>query len=61
MFSVSQCLAKAVELEARAAESHALDIRTEFRDMAADWRQLARRAQIQQQRSEGDQTVQGQP
>lgn len=35
MFTVSQCLAKAVELEARADEPHAADIRAEF----GTWRQ----------------------
>jgi len=51
MFTVSQCLAKAVELEARADEPHAADIRAEFRDMAADWRHLACSALTQDQRA----------
>lgn len=56
MFSASQCLAKAVELEARAAEPHALVIRVEFGDMAFQWRRLAVRALAQEKRALPDHT-----
>jgi hypothetical protein len=51
MFTVAQCLAKAVELEQRAAESHPPDIRAEFAAMALQWRRLAARALIQDRRA----------
>ena len=44
MFTVAQCLAKAVELEQRAAEPHPLDDRAEFAALALQWRRLAARA-----------------
>lgn len=51
MFTVAQCLAKAVELEQRAAEPHPQDIRAEFAAMALQWRRLAARALIQDRRA----------
>ncbi|MDP1777175.1 MAG: hypothetical protein Q8K90_01005 [Brevundimonas sp.] len=50
MFTVAQCLAKAVELEQRAAEPHPPDIRAEFAGMALQWRRLAARAEIHDRR-----------
>jgi hypothetical protein len=50
MFTVAQCLAKAVELEQRAAEGHASHLCAEFVDMALQWRRLAGRAMVQDQR-----------
>jgi hypothetical protein len=50
MFTVAQCLAKAVELEQRAAEGHAPHVCAEFGDMALQWRRLAGRAMVQDQR-----------
>jgi hypothetical protein len=47
MFTVAQCLAKAVELEHRAAEACPPNIRAEFAGMALQWRRLAARAVIQ--------------
>lgn len=51
MFTVAQCLTKAVELEQRAAEPHPPDIRDEFAAMALQWRRLAARAEIQERRT----------
>lgn len=51
MFTVAQCLAKAVELEQRADESLPPDVRDDYRDMALQWRRLASRALIQDRRS----------
>ncbi len=51
MFTVAQCLAKAVELEQRAAEDLPADVRDDYRDMALQWRRLASRALIQDSRS----------
>lgn len=51
MFTVAQCLAKAVELEQRAAEPHPPEVRAEFLLMALQWRRLADRALIQDQRA----------
>lgn len=51
MFTVEQCLAKAKELDQRAAEPHPPDARAEFADMARQWRHLAARALIQDQRA----------
>ncbi len=51
MFTVAQCLAKAVELEQRAAEPHPPDARAEFAAMALQWRRLAVRALIQDRRT----------
>lgn len=51
MFTVAQCLAKAMELEQRAAERHAPEVCADFSDMALQWRRLAGRAMIQDQRA----------
>ncbi|GLS01396.1 hypothetical protein GCM10007859_14100 [Brevundimonas denitrificans] len=51
MFTVEQCLAKAVELEQRAAEPHPADARGEYAAMALQWRRLADRARIQDRRT----------
>lgn len=51
MFTVAQCLAKAVELEQRAAEPHPAEARAEFAAMALQWRRLAARAAIQERRT----------
>ncbi len=51
MFTVAQCLAKAAELEQRAAEPSAPDVRDEFAAMALQWRRLAARAEIQDRRA----------
>ena len=51
MFTVAQCLAKAAELEQRAAETHPPDIRADFAAMALQWRRLAARAEIQDRRT----------
>lgn len=50
MFTVAQCLAKAVELEQRAAEPHPPEARAEFAALALHWRRLAVRAEIQDRR-----------
>ncbi|MDQ3124750.1 MAG: hypothetical protein M3Q74_04015 [Pseudomonadota bacterium] len=51
MFTVAQCLAKAVELEQRAAEPHPPDVCADFAAMALQWRRLAARAEIQERRT----------
>jgi hypothetical protein len=51
MFTVAQCLAKAAELELRAAEPYAADVRAEFAKLALQWRRLAARAEIQDRRA----------
>jgi hypothetical protein len=51
MFTVKQCLDKAIELDRRAAEPLPPDIRAEFAAMALQWRRLAARALIQDQRA----------
>lgn len=51
MFTVAQCLAKAVELEQRAAEPYPPDVRADFAAMALQWRRLAARAEIQDRRA----------
>ncbi len=51
MFTVAQCLAKAVELEQRAGESLPQDVRDDYRAMALQWRRLAARAGIQDRRT----------
>ncbi len=51
MFTVAQCLAKAMELEQRAAERHAPEVCADFSDMALQWRRLAGRAMVQDQRA----------
>ena len=53
MFTVAQCLAKALELEHRADESLPPDVRDEFRGLALQWRRLADRALIQDRRTRG--------
>jgi len=50
MFTVAQCLAKAMELEQRASEDHAQHVCADFSDMALQWRRLAGRAMVQDQR-----------
>lgn len=50
MFTVAQCLAKAMELEQRASEEHAPHVCADFSDMALQWRRLAGRAMVQDQR-----------
>ncbi len=51
MFTVEQCLAKAAELEQRAAEAHPPDVQAEFARLALQWRRLAARAEIQNRRT----------
>lgn len=51
MFTVAQCLAKAVELEQRALEGHAAADCVEFAHLALQWRRLAARAEIQDRRT----------
>ena len=51
MFTVAQCLAKAVELEQRAAEPYPPEAREAFAAMALQWRRLAARAEIQDRRA----------
>ena len=51
MFTVAQCLAKAVELEQRAGESLPQDVRDDYSYMALQWRRLASRARIQDRRT----------
>jgi hypothetical protein len=58
MFTVAQCLAKAVELEQRAAEPHPPEVCAEFAAMAVQWRRLAARALIQDRRAAIARTLQ---
>ena len=51
MFTAAQCLAKALELEQQAAQSHSLEVRADFAAMALQWRRLAARAEIQDRRT----------
>lgn len=51
MFTVAQCLAKAVELERRAADSLPQDDRDDYLILALQWRRLAFRAHIQDLRT----------
>jgi hypothetical protein len=51
MFTVEQCLAKAVELEGRTAEPYSLGVPDEFAALALQWRRLAARAEIQDRRA----------
>ena len=51
MFTVAQCLDKAMELEQRAAEGHAPQICSDINDMALQGRRLAGRAMVQDQRA----------
>jgi hypothetical protein len=53
MFTASQCLIKAAELEARAAGPNPLDVRDEFLALAIQWHRLAVRARVQDQRAPG--------
>lgn len=50
MFTVAQCLEKAVELERRADGNVPPDVRDDYRDMAREWRRLACRALVQEAR-----------
>lgn len=50
MFTVAQCLTKALELDERAAESDGPEDRVAYRDLARQWRLLACRALAQDQR-----------
>ncbi len=51
MFTVAQCLAKAAELELRAAEPYPPEVCEEYAAMALQWRRLAERARIQDRRT----------
>jgi hypothetical protein len=51
MFTVAQCLAKAMELERRAAEPYSPGDPDEFAALALQWRRLAARAEIQDRRA----------
>ncbi len=53
MFTVEQCLAKAVELEQRMVEGLPPDVRDEYAQLALQWRRLAERALIQDRRMTG--------
>ncbi|MFY8163063.1 MAG: hypothetical protein ACOVKC_02390 [Brevundimonas sp.] len=53
MFTVEQCLAKAVELEQRMGEGLPPDVRDDYGRMALQWRRLAERALIQDRRMTG--------
>jgi hypothetical protein len=50
MLTAVECLAKAVEMDSRAALSGATETRAEFLELAQHWRELARRALAQDQR-----------
>jgi len=50
MFTAAQCLAKAEDLEQKAAGTLTPDARDAYRDMAEAWRGLAGRALVQDQR-----------
>lgn len=50
MFTVAQCLEKALELEQRAGEGLVPDISADYRALALQWRRLAVRALIQERR-----------
>lgn len=58
MFTVAQCLAKATELEQRAAEPIPPDDLADFAGMALQWRRLAARAEIQDRRTANARTPQ---
>ena len=51
MFTVAQCLAKAVELEQRADDGLPRDVRDDYLMLALQWRRLAVRAHIQDLRA----------
>ena len=51
MFTAVQCFAKAEELDQKAARSLPPDARDDYRAMAREWRRLACRALIQDQRA----------
>jgi ribosomal protein S18 len=53
MFTVEQCLAKALELEQRRGEGLPPGIRDDYRQLALQWRRLAERARIQDRRMTG--------
>ena len=53
MFTVEQCLAKAVELEQRMGEGLPPDVRDDYGQLALQWRRLAERALIQDRRLTG--------
>ena len=53
MFTVEQCLAKAVELEQRMGEGLPPDVRDDYRQLALQWRRLAERVLIQDRRMTG--------
>ena len=53
MFTVAQCLAKAVELEQRMGEGLPPDVRDDYGQLALQWRRLAERARIQDRRMTG--------
>jgi hypothetical protein len=53
MFTVEQCLAKAVELEQRMGEGLPPDVRDDYGQLALQWRRLAERARIQDRRMTG--------
>lgn len=50
MFTVAQCLDKAMELERRAAQDLPPAASVEYHQMALQWRRLAVRAEIQNRR-----------
>jgi Na+-transporting NADH:ubiquinone oxidoreductase subunit NqrF len=51
MFTAAQCLAKADDLEQKAARPLPQDASEEYRAMAREWRRLACRALVQDQRA----------
>ena len=53
MFTVEQCLAKAVELEQRMVEGLPPDVREDYGQLVLQWRRLAERALIQDRRMTG--------
>ena len=58
MFTVAQCLEKAVELEQRAGVGLPQDISDDYRVLALQWRRLADRARIQDRREAIARTLQ---
>ena len=51
MRTVAECLAKASEMEERAAQSALPALHYQYLDAAVHWRDLARRALVQEQRA----------
>lgn len=51
MRSALECLAKASEMEERAAQSASPALHYQYLDAAIHWRELARRALLQEQRA----------